>query len=217
MVPTQAGFDKVHFQEHEGTCNQEQRKLTALVAQGKPTFVAHDGIHHGEAGAESAHKLLDEHESADHSCDGGSLNIYGQGSLVTNAGLVLLFLEHDETHGKVEGAYADEESFAVGDAGHEEGSHGDKAGKPYDDGGDDRDLSLVVQHPDDVGVQHAHESGNGVCCSDGQSYGDVGEAEGDGNGGRDRLQLGVLQVGAEGSQGGDHENQKPVVEGKMEV
>ena len=128
MVQSETDFYVTHLDEHEWPCNQEQRQLPALVAQGIAAFVAHDGIHHGETGAESAHEALDQHQSAYDARNGGCLDVNGERGLVAHAGFVALLLEHDNAHDKVEGANAQEACFGIRNARHQEGAECYKEG-----------------------------------------------------------------------------------------
>ena len=217
MVQVQEYLDVAHLGEHERPCDEEQRELAALVAQRESAFVAHDGVHHREACTKSAHEALDEHEPRDDARNGRSLDVDGEGSLVACPGLVGLLLEEDDSHDEVEDAYGDKVCFPFGDAGHEERSQRDKEGEASDNAWDDGDLHLVMQNAHDMHVQQAHESRDGVGGTHGEPDCDVGEPAGDGDGRRDGLELGVLQVGAQRSEGRDHENQEPVVERKVKV
>ena len=69
----------------------------------------------------------------------------------------------------------------------------------------------------DVYVQHTHETGNRVFGAHRESNGDVGKTARNGNGGRDRFELRVLQVGAQSPEGGDHKDEQPVVCRKMKI
>lgn len=74
-----------------------------------------------------------------------------------------------------------------------------------------------MQDADDVCVKHAHKSRDGIGSPDGESNGDVGKSEGNRNGCCDCLKLRVFQIGAQSSEGRDHEDQEPVVKRKMKV
>lgn len=217
VVQVQEYLDVAHLGEHERPCDEEQRKLATLVAQRESALVAHDGVHHWEACTKSTHESLDEHESCDDARDGRSLDIDGEGSLVAGSGFVGLLLEQDNADGEVEKADPYEYGFVVGDAGHEERSQCDKEGEASDNAWDDGDLHLVMQDAHNMHVQQAHESRDGVGGTHGEPDRDVGEPAGDGDGRRDGLELGVLQVGAQRSESRDHENQEPVVERKVKV
>ena len=217
VVQVQEYLDVAHFGEHERPCDEEQRELAALVAQRESALVAHDGVHHRETCTKSAHEPLYEHEPRDDARDGRGLDVDGEGSLVAGPGLVGLLLEEDDSHDKVEDAYGDKVGFPFGDAGHEERSQRDKEGEARDNAWDDGNLHLVMQDAHDMHVQQAHESRDGVGGAHGEPDRDVGEPAGDGDGRRDGLELGVLQVGAQRSEGRDHENQEPVVERKVKV
>lgn len=206
MVPSEARLDKVHLKEHERARNQEKRELPALVAQRVAALVAHDGVHHGEACAKAAHELFDEHETCDYKGDGGRLDVDRQGSLVADSRLVLLRLEQEYSCGKVKNADGDKERLSLGDSRHEEHACDHKKDEPQDDGGDDGDFGFVMQNSHDVRVEHAHEPRNGICRPDGEAHRNVGEAEGDGNGCRDRLELRVLEVGTHGTERRDHKD-----------
>lgn len=108
-----------------------------------------------------------------------------------------MLLKKDETYGKIKGAGPEEKGFAIGDTWHEEGSRNHEENESEDDGGNNWNFYFVMKQPDDVGKQHAHESRNGVCRSNGETDGDVGKSIGDGDGGSNGLQLRVFQVGAE--------------------
>ena len=128
MVPPEARLDKVHLDEHERPRDEEQRELTALVAQRIAALVTYDGVHHRETCTEPAHKTLDEHEPGDDARDGRGLDIDGEGRLVADSGLVFLRLEKEDADGQVKQANAYENGFAVGNAGHEERTQRDKEG-----------------------------------------------------------------------------------------
>ena len=66
VVPPEARLDKVHLDEHERPRDEEQRELTALVAQRIAALVTYDGVHHRETCTEPAHKPLDDHETGNH-------------------------------------------------------------------------------------------------------------------------------------------------------
>ena len=217
VVQVQEYLDVAHLGEHERPCDEEEGELAALVAQRESALVAHDGVHHREACTKSAHEVLDEHEPGDDARDGGGLDVDGERGLVAHARLVGLRLEQDDADGEVEKADPYEYGLVVGDAGHEERAQRDKEGEARDDAWDDGNLHLVVQDAHDVHVQQAHESRDGVGGAHGEPDGDVGESAGDGDGRRDGLELGVLQVGAQRSEGRDHEDQEPVVEREVEI
>ena len=191
--------------------------MATLVAQRESALVAHDGVHHWEACTKSTHEPLDEHEPRDDARDGRGLDIDGEGRLVAGSGFVGLLLEQDNADGEIKKANPYENGFVVGDAGHEERAQRDKEGESCDDAWDDGNLHLVMQDAHDMHVQQAHESRDGVGGAHGEPDRDVGEPAGDGDGRRDGLELGVLQVGAQGAEGRDHENQEPVVERKVKV
>ena len=217
VVPPEAGLDEVHLDEHERPRDEEQGELAALVAEREAALVAHDGVHHREACTKSAHEVLDEHEPGDDARDGGGLDVDGERGLVAHARLVGLRLEQDDADGEVEKADTYEDGLVVGDAGHEERAQRDKEGESRDNAWDDGYLYLVMQDAHDMHVQQAHESRDGVGGAHGEPDGDVGESAGDGDGRRDGLELGVLQVGAQRPEGRDHEDQEPVVEREVEI
>ena len=217
VVPPETRLNEVHLDEHERPRNEEQRELAALVAQRESALIAHDGVHHWEACTKSTHESLDEHESCNDARDGRSLDIDGEGSLVAGSGFVGLLLEQDNADGEIKKANPYENGFVVGDAGHEERSQRDKEGEASDNAWDDGNLHLVMQDAHNMHVQQAHESRDGVGGTHGEPDCDVGEPAGDGDGRRDGLELGVLQVGAQRTEGRDHENQEPVVERKVKV
>ena len=163
------------------------------------------------------HEVLDDHEARDNARDGRDLDVHGERGLVAYAGLVLLLLEEDYAYGEVECAGSKEHGLGIGDDGHQEGAESDKEGKPEGDGGDNRDFDLVVEDAHDMHVEEAHEPGNGVRGPHGEPDGDIGETAGDGDGGGDSLELGVLGVGAENTERGDHKDKQPVVKAEIEV
>ena len=188
-----------------------------MVAKRKTALVAHDGVHHRETGAKTAHEPLDEHEPRDNACDGRCLYIYRERGLVTHAGLVFLLLEKDNADDKVEKACSDKIRFAFGDARVQKSAEADEKGKPGNDGGHYGNLGLVVEDSHDMHVQHAHEPGNGVFCVHGETDCDIGEPAGDGDGCRYGLELRIFEVGAQSSEGGDHKYEQPVVKSEMKV
>ena len=66
-------------------------------------------------------------------------------------------------------------------------------------------------------IQHAHEPGNCVFGAHRESYSDIGEPAGDGDGRRDGFELGIFQIGADSPEGGHHKDQQPVVKPEMKV
>lgn len=68
-----------------------------------------------------------------------------------------------------------------------------------------------------VYVQHAHETRNCIFGAHREADGDVGKTAGDGYGCRDGLELWVLQVGAQGTEGGNHKDEQPVVCRKVKI
>ena len=74
-----------------------------------------------------------------------------------------------------------------------------------------------MENAHDVYVQHAHEARDCIFGTHRETNGDVGKTAGDGNRRCDRLELRVLQIGAQGAEGGDHENEQPVVCRKMKI
>ncbi len=217
MVEPEPDFHVAHGDEHERPCDEKQRELPALVAERIAAFVAYDGVHHRETGAKTAHQALDEHEPGNDSCDGGRLDIDGERGLVTHAGLVFLFLEKDDADDKIEKACSEEVGFAFGDPRVQKSAETDEKGEPRDDGKYDGDLNFIVEQAHDMHVQHAHEPGNGIFGAHRESYGDVGETAGDGDGRRDGFELRIFQVGAQSSEGGHHKDQQPVVYSEMKV
>ena len=69
----------------------------------------------------------------------------------------------------------------------------------------------------DMYVQHAHEARNCIFGAHRESDGNVGKTAGNGNGRRDCLELRVLEVGAQGAEGGNHKDEQPVVCRKMKI
>ena len=128
MVESESDFHVSHGDEHERSCDKEERKLPALVAKRKTALVAHDGVHHREAGAKTAHESFDEHESGDDACDCRCFYIYRERSFVTYAGLVFLLLEKDDADDKVKKACSDKIRFAFGDTRVQKCSEGDEKG-----------------------------------------------------------------------------------------
>ena len=55
MVEPETDFYVAHGCEHEWPCDEEERELSALVAERVTALVAYDGVHHREAGAKTAH------------------------------------------------------------------------------------------------------------------------------------------------------------------
>ena len=215
VVEPETDFQVTHLDEHERARNQEQRQLPTLVAQGITAFVAHDGVHHRETGAKATHKLLDQHESAYDACNGRSLDVDRQGSLVAHARFIALRLEHGDAYDNVKGACSDEPRFGIGNARHQEGAERHKKREPCDNARYNRNFDLVMQNAHDMHVQKAHESRNSVSGPHRKTDCNVGETAGNRNSRRDGLQLRVFQVGAQGAQSGHHENQEPVVNRKM--
>ena len=66
-------------------------------------------------------------------------------------------------------------------------------------------------------VQQAHESRDGVGGAHGEPDGDVGEPARNGDGRCHGLELGVLQVGAQRTEGRDHEDEQPVVKREVKI
>ena len=116
MVESKADFYVAHRCKHEWPCDEEERELSALVAERIAALVAYDGIHHREAGAETAHQALDEHEAGNDACDGGRLDVNRERGLVAHTGFVLLLLEENHADDKVKNACADKVRFAFRDA-----------------------------------------------------------------------------------------------------
>ncbi len=204
MVESEPDFDVAHRDKHEWPGNEEQRELPALVAERITALVAHDGVHHRETGAKTAHQPLDEHEPGDDTCNSRGLDIDGERSLVTYSGLVFLLLEKDDADDKVEKASSNKVGFAFGDAGMQKSPEANEKGKPRDNGKHNGDFHFVMEYPHDMHVQHAHESGNGVFCTHRESDCDVGESAGDGNGRRDGFELRIFQIGADCPEGSHH-------------
>ena len=128
MVESESDFYVSHGDKHERPGNEEERTLPALVAERKTALVAHDGVHHREACAKTAHEPFDEHEPGDDACDGRCFYIYRERSLVTYAGLVLLLLEKDNAYDKVEKACSDKIRFAFGDTRVQKSAEADEKG-----------------------------------------------------------------------------------------
>ena len=162
MVQVQEYLEVAHLGEHERARDEEQRELPALVAQREARFVAHDGVHHWEARAEPAHEPFYDHEACDDARDGRRLDVHGERCLVAHSGLVLLLLEEDDAHGKVEEADPDKVGLTVRDSGHQECPERDEEGQAEGDGGNYGDFYFVVKYADDMHVEEAHEPGNGV-------------------------------------------------------
>ena len=217
MVESKADFYVAHRYKHEWPCDEEERELSALVAERIAALVAYDGIHHREAGAETAHQALDEHEAGNDACDGGRLDVNRERGLVTYAGLVFLLLEENHADDQVKNASADKVDFAFGNARVQKCPERDEKRKSCDNRRYDRNFYFVVENADDVHVQKTHEARNGVFGVHRESDRDVGKTAGDGDGRCDRLELRVLQVGAQGSEGGDHKDEQPVVCRKMKI
>lgn len=116
MVESKADFYVAHRYKHEWPCDEEERELSALVAERIAALVAYDGIHHREAGAETAHQALDEHEAGNDACDGGRLDVNRERGLVAHTGFVLLLLEENHADDKVKNACADKVRFAFRNA-----------------------------------------------------------------------------------------------------
>ena len=114
MIESESDFYISHGDEHERPCDEEERKLAALVTERKTALIAHDGVHHRETGAKTAHQSLDEHEPGDDTCDSGRLYIYREWSLVMHAGFVFLLLEKDNADDQVKKACSDKIRFAFG-------------------------------------------------------------------------------------------------------
>ena len=191
--------------------------MSALVAERKTALVAHDGIHHREAGAKAAHQALDEHQPGNDTCNGGRLDVNGERSLVAHAGLVLLLLEKDDADDKVKKAGADKVGFALGNVCVQECAESDEERKPCNNRWHNRNFYFVMKDADDVHVQKTHETRNGVFGVHRESDRDVGKTAGDGNRCRDRLELGILEVGAQSPEGSDHKDEQPVVCRKMKI
>ena len=217
MVEPEPDFHVAHGDEHERPCDEKQRELPALIAERIAALVAYNGVHHRETGAKTAHQAFDEHETGNDSCDGGCLDIDGERGLVTYSGLVFLFLEKDDADDKIEKACSEEVGFAFGDPRVQKSAETDEKGEPRDDGKYDGDLNFIVEQAHDMHVQHAHEPGNGIFGAHRESYGDVGETAGDGDGRRDGFELRIFQVGAQSPEGGHHKDQQPVVYSEMKV
>jgi len=217
VVESETDFHIAHGDEHERPRDKEERELPALVAERVTAFVAYDGIHHRKAGAKTAHQALDEHEAGNDACDGGCLDVNRERGLVAHAGFVLLLLEENYADDKVKYTSADKVRFAFGDACMQKCPERDKKGESCDNRRYDRNFYFVVENAYDVYVQHAHKARNSILGAHRESNGDVGKTAGDGDGRRDRFELWVFQVGAQGAEGGDHKDEQPVVCRKMEI
>ncbi len=188
-----------------------------MVAERVTALVAYDGIHHREAGAKTAHQALDEHESGNNSCDGGRLDVNRERGLVAHAGFVLLLLEENHADDKVKNASADKVRFAFRDACMQKCSECDKKGESCNNRRYDWYFYFVVEDAYNVYVQHAHEARNCIFGAHWESDSDVGKTARDGDCCCDRFELRVLEVGAQGAEGGNHKDEQPVVCRKMEI
>ena len=191
--------------------------MPALVAERIAALVAHDGIHHRETGAKAAHQALDKHEARNDTCNGGRLDVNGEWSLVAHAGLVLLLLEKDDADDQVKKAGSDKVGIAFGDVCVQKSSERDEKCKPCNNGRNDRNFYFVMENTHNVHVQETHKARNGVFGVHRESDRDVGKTAGNGDRCRDRLELRILEVGAQGSKSGDHKDEQPVVGRKMKI